>query len=272
MDLSRSTYYYRPQQSEAKQTEELAMVKQLAVLALKHTQYGVRRMTAELKAQGFDVNRKRVYRLMQEHRLLCKVKRTFVVTTNSRHGYERYPNLYENIIPAQLNQVWVADITYVRLRKGHAYLAVILDACSRRVIGWELSKVPDASLTLRALECALVLRNPAPGCIHHSDQGVQYACHVYTDLLKQRGFQISMSRKANPWDNAQAESFMATLKKEEVYLSNYETFEEAQARLPHFIDQVYNRQRRHSAIGYLSPVEFELKSKQPPTPHLTQHI
>jgi putative transposase len=232
MDLARSTYYYREQPSEAKQTEELAMVKQLAVLALKHTQYGVRRMTAELKAQGFEVNRKRVYRLMQEHRLLWKVKKAFVVTTNRRHGYERYPNLYENIIPGKLHQVWVAEITYVRLRKGHAYLAVILDACSRRVIGWELSKVPDASLTLRALECALVLRNPAPGCIHHSDQGVQYACHAYTDLLQQRGFRISMSHKANPWDNAQAESFMATLKKEEVYLSNYETFEEAQARLP----------------------------------------
>jgi putative transposase len=166
----------------------------------------------------------------------------------------------------------VADITYVRLRKGHAYLAVILDACSRRVIGWELSKTPDAALILRALECALVLRNPVPGCIHHSDQGVPYACHAYTDLLKQHGFQISMSRKANPWDKAQAESFMATLKKEEVYLSNYETFEEAQVRLPRFIDQVYNRERRHSALEYLSPVEFELTSKQPPTPHLTQHI
>jgi len=272
MDLARSTYYYREQRSDAKQTEDLAMVKQMAVLALTHTQYGVRRMTAELHAQGFAVNRKRVYRLMQEHRLLCKVKRGFVVTTNSRHSYERYPNLYENIIPAQLNQVWVADITYVRLRKGHAYLAVILDACSRRVIGWELSKVPDTSLTLRALECALVLRSPLPGGIHHSDQGVQYACHAYTDLLKQQGFRISMSRKATPWDNAQAESFMATLKKEEVYLSNYQTFEEAQARLPRFLDQVYNRERRHSALGYLSPVEFELTSKQPPTPHLTPHI
>ena len=216
MDLSRSTYYYHSQPSDAKQQEDLLIVQQLEALATLFPKYGIRRMTAQLQADGFTVNRKRVYRLMKLSRLLCKVKRAFVVTTDSRHGYERYPNLYENIIPTQLNQVWVADITYVRLRKGHCYLAVILDACSRRVIGWELSKTPDASLTLNALECALVLRNPQPGCIHHSDQGVQYACHAYTDLLKQHGVQISMSRKANPWDNAQAESFMATIKKEEV--------------------------------------------------------
>jgi transposase InsO family protein len=147
--------------------------------------------------------------------------------------------------------VWVADITYVALRKDFVFLAVILDAFSRRVIGWELSQALDASLSLTALESALVLRNPAPGCIHHSDQGVQYANYAYTNVLKAHGFQISMSRTANPYDNAQAESFMATLKKEEVYLSNYDTLEEARARLPHFIEDVYNRKRRHSAIGYM---------------------
>jgi transposase InsO family protein len=262
MELARSTFYYRPQMSVAKRDEEQRIIQRLEELALECPRYGIRRMTAELKDDGFRVNRKRVYRLMQQQKLLCKVKHRFVVTTDSDHAYGYYPNLYENHIPDQLDRVWVADITYVRLRKGHVLLAVILDACSRRVIGWELSEDLDASLTMGALHCALALRQPAPGCIHHSDRGVQYACTAYTDLLKQHGFQISMSRKGNPYDNAQAESFMATLKKEEVYLSNYETIEEARTRLPYFIDAVYNRRRRHSALGYLSPVAFELKQNQ----------
>lgn len=271
MDLARSSYYYREQRSELKRDEEQKIKVRLETLAREFSRYGVRRMTAQLQSEGFVVNRKRVYRLMQEQKLLCKVKKSFIVTTNSRHAFERYPNLYENNIPSTLNRVWIADITYIRLRTGHCYLAVILDACSRRVIGWELSRTPDASLSLNALEMALMIRQPQPGCIHHSDQGVQYACHAYTDLLKQHGFQISMSRKANPYDNAQAESFMATLKKEEVYLSNYRTFEEAQARLPGFIEDVYNRKRLHSSLGYLSPIAFELKQNQTPKPHLSLH-
>ena len=271
MDLARSTFYYRQQRSDAKQQEDQEIIARLEQLAREFARYGVRRMTAQLKHEGFVVNRKRVYRLMQEQKLLCKVKKRFVVTTNSNHAYERYPNLYGGNIPSALNQVWIADITYIRLRKGHAYLAMILDACSRKAIGWHLSRTPDASLSLSALEMAIATRQPSPGVIHHSDQGVQYACHAYTDLLKQHGFQISMSRKANPYDNAQAESFMATLKKEEVYLSDYRTFAEASRRLPRFIDDVYNRKRLHSSLGYLSPMAFEIKQNQPPTPHLPLH-
>jgi transposase InsO family protein len=271
MDLARSTYYYRQQWSEAKQQEEQKIITRLEQLAREFARYGVRRMTAQLQHEGFVVNRKRVYRLMQEQKLLCKVKQRFVVTTNSNHAYKRYPNLYVNQIPTQLNRVWVADITYIRLRNGHAYLAVILDAFSRRVIGWELSRVPDASLSLKALEMAIATRQPSSGVIHHSDQGVQYACHAYTGLLKQHGFQISMSRTATPTDNAQAESFMATLKKEEVYLSDYRTYEEAASRLPRFIDDVYNRKRLHSSLRYLSPMAFELKQNQTPPSHLSLH-
>lgn len=272
MDLARSTYYYQQQRSEAKQQEEQKIIERLEQLAREFARYGVRRMTAQLQHEGFVVNRKRVYRLMQEQKLLCKTKKRFVVTTNSQHPYERYPNLYAGNIPSLLNQVWIADITYIRLRKGHAYLAMILDACSRKAIGWHLSRTPDASLSLFALEMAIATRQPSSGVIHHSDQGVQYACHAYTGLLKQHGFQISMSRTATPTDNAQAESFMATLKKEEVYLSDYRTYEEAARRLPRFIDDVYNRKRLHSSLGYLSPMSFELKQNQTPTPHLSLHI
>ena len=262
IELARSTFYYRAQRSDAKRDEEQRMIAKLEEWAEQFPKNGIRRMTADLRGEGFKVNRKRVYRLMQQQKLLCKVKKRFVITTDSDHDYGYYPNLYRNKIPDQLDRVWVADITYVRLRKGHALLAVILDACSRRVIGWEISEDLDASLSLGALHCALSLRVPAPGCIHHSDRGVQYACTAYTDLLTHDGFRISQSRKANPWDNAQAEAFMATLKKEEVYLSNYDTIKEARERLPRCLDQVYNRRRRHSALGYLSPVAFELKQNQ----------
>lgn len=272
IDLPRSTFYYQQQKSEAKQQEDQKIIGRLELLAREFSRYGVRRMTAQLQHEGFVVNRKRVYRLMQEQKLLCKVKKRFVVTTHSEHPYERYLNLYRGNIPLSLNQVWIADITYIRLRKGNAYLAMILDACSRKAIGWHLSRTPDASLPLAALEMAIATRQPPAGVIHHSDQGVQYACHAYTGLLKQHGFQISMSRKATPYDNAQAESFMATLKKEEVYLSEYRTYEEADTRLPRFIDDIYNRKRLHSSLGYLSPMAFELKQNQPPTPHLSLHI
>lgn len=185
--LPRSTYYYRQQRSEAKQQEDQKIITRLEQLAREFSRYGVRRMTAQLKHEGFVVNRKRVYRLMQEQKLLCKVKKRFVVTTNSKHPFERYPNLYGGNIPSALNQVWIADITYIRLRKGHAYLAVILDACSRKAIGLHLSRTPDASLSLSALEMAIVTRQPSPGVIHHSDQGVLHTPVAVMDQAR-RGF------------------------------------------------------------------------------------
>jgi transposase InsO family protein len=219
-------------------------------------------MTVELQERGLPVNHKRVLRIMRESRLLCHITRRFIVTTDSDHDLPVYPNVYRNQIATGLNQIWLADITYVRSRFCFVFLAVILDAFSRRAIGWALSKKLNTALTLDALRSAIEQRRPSPGCIHHSDQGVQYANYAYTDLPKAHGLAISMSRKGNPYDNAQAESFMATLKKEEVYLWDYETLEEARARLPYFIEQVYNHQRPHFGLGHVPPAEYELQYEQ----------
>ena len=267
MGLARSTYYYSPQ--ETKQKEDADIRDRMETLALRFPRYGYRRMTAQLKRDGFHVNHKRVLRIMRESELLCKPFKRFVRTTDSHHRWPVYPNLYQNQHPDRPNRIWVADMTYIRLALCFVYLAVILDAFSRKVIGWALSRRLDAELTLEALRSALVSRKPTPGCIHHSDQGVQYASGQYTDLLSQHGLRISMSRKGNPYDNAVAESFFKTLKVEEVYLTNYQTEAEARARIPYFIDQVYNQERLHSALGYMPPNEFEIIQKQSPTYVLT---
>jgi transposase InsO family protein len=214
-------------------------------------------VTAQLKREHIFVNHKRVLRLMRESDLLCRVKRRWVNTTNSRHGFPRYPNLVKDVAVISLNQVWLADITYIRIRTGFVYLAAILDACSRRIIGYAISPRLDTSLTLEALRMAIARRQPSPGTVHHTDQGVQYASAEYIEELKAHGFQISMSRRGNPYDNATMESFFKTLKQEEVYLYEYETIEDARARLPYFIEEVYNCKRLHSAIGYVPPSEFE---------------
>ena len=261
MGIPRSTYYYKPHTDEVKRKQDADIKDRLEELALRFPRYGYRRMTAQLQREGFRVNHKRVLRLMRESDLLCRSKRRFVRTTDSDHPYPVYPNVYGDTIITEVDQVWVADITYIRLLHEFVYLAVILDAYSRRVVGWALSRHIDAVLTCTALKAALAERNPARGCIHHSDRGVQYAASDYIEILEEYGFTISMSRKANPYDNAQAESFMKTLKVEEVYVSEYRTFVEVKERIGEFIELIYNQQRLHSALGYVSPVEFEQEIK-----------
>jgi putative transposase len=226
-------------------------------IALEWPSYGRRRITAALRRHSWTVNPKRVYRLMCEDNLLCVRKRKFMRTTNSNHGRKVYPNLAADMVLTGTDQLWRADITYIRLREEFVFLAVILDAYSRRVIGWALDRTMEDALTLSALRMALSRRVVEPGLVHHSDRGSQYASSHYTDLLKENGIDISMSRKANPWDNAACESFMKTLKYEEVHRSEYRDLADAKSAIHEFLEKVYNRKRLHSALGYLPPAEFE---------------
>jgi putative transposase len=225
--------------------------------------YGRPRITAELRRRGWIVNAKRVHRIMHEDNLLCLRRRKFLMTTNSRHGWPVYPNLAAAMTLTSVNQLWSADITCIRLQAEFVYWAVVLDAFSRRVIGWALDRTLEAKLTVAALEMALSRREVRPGLVHHSDRGVQYAADGYTSLLQQNGIQISMSRKGNPYDNAQTESFMKTLKYEEVYRQEYRDLPEALRSLRCFLEKVYNEKRLHSALGDLPPNEFE--ANLPPT-------
>ena len=236
---------------------EMELRDQMQKVALEWPAYGYRRVTAELRQRGFKVNHKRVLGMMRKDNLLCVRRRAFVATTDSRHNLPVYPNLARQITPAAINQLWVADITYIRLRTEFVYLAVVLDAFSRRVIGWALGRTLQAELAIAALRMALLERQPSPGLIHHSDRGVQYASHAYTEMLQHHGAAVSMSRKGNPYDNAACESFMKTLKQEEVYRNEYRDFPDAQSSIGEFLERVYNQKRLHSALGYLPPVEFE---------------
>ena len=219
--------------------------------------YGYRRVTHALVRAGWSVNHKRVLRIMREEAFLCRHKRRFVHTTDSRHCYQVYPNLVQGMQVQAPDTVWVADLTYIRLPSTFAYLACILDAYSRKCVGWKVSKRIDAQLAVDALEMALATREVSPGLIHHSDRGVQYASAAYVQRLESIGARVSMSAVGNPYDNAKAESFFKTLKTEEVYLKQYQCFAEAEANIQQFLEEVYNTKRLHSSLGYVPPVEFE---------------
>jgi transposase InsO family protein len=230
---------------------------QIQHIALRWPAYGYRRVHAELVRQGWKVNHKRILRLMRSDNLLCVRRRKFLCTTDSRHGLPIYPDLIEGLVVTSIDQLWIADITYIRLQLEFVYLAVLLDAFSRRCLGWALQRSLEAVLALKALRMALQYRRPKPGLVHHSDRGVQYASRDYTTELQQHGIRISMSRTASPYDNAQAESFMKTLKYEEVYRTEYRSLEDARASIGEFLEKIYNRERLHSALGYRPPLEFE---------------
>jgi putative transposase len=255
--VSRSGFYRFDDNAAAGPDRDMDLRDAIQRIALEWPSYGRPRITAELRRRGWTVNAKRVHRLLREDNLLCVRKRKFVVTTDSNHGRKVYPNLARNLALTGMDQLWRADITYIRLREEFVFLAVILDAFSRRVIGWALDRTMEDELTLTALRMALKHRSIQPGLVHHSDRGSQYASNDYTGLLKAHGIEISMSRKGNPWDNAACESFMKTLKYEEVLRNEYRDLAEALASIPVFLEKVYNQKRLHSALGYMPPAEFE---------------
>jgi len=255
--VSRASFYRYDEDGTPGPDRDMDLRDAIQRVALEWPSYGRPRITAALRRQGWRVNPKRVYRLLREDNLLCVRKRKFVVTTDSHHGRRVYPNLAGQMSLTGINQLWVADITYIRLETEFVYLAVVIDAFSRRVIGWALDRNVEEGLTLAALRMALELRQPPAGWVHHSDRGSQYASGDYTDLLKAHGCEISMSHKASPWENGGCESWMKTLKYEEVYRQEYRDLAEARAAIARFIEKVYNQTRLHSALGYRPPIEFE---------------
>lgn len=256
LGVGRSWYYGKPSGEE--KGGDLALRDAVERTVLEFPGYGYRRVTKALQRQGRVVNHKRVLRVMREESLLCQIKKRFKATTDSSHSSGRYPNLLKgDVVVDAPDRAWSADITYIRLPEAFCYLASVIDEYSRYCVGWHLSRFIDTSLALAALEMALLSRRPEAGLIHHSDQGVQYASDEYVARLEEAGARISMAGKASPFENAKAESFFRSLKMEEVYLKDYRDFEEAEENIGEFIEEVYNRKRLHSGLGYLPPVEFE---------------
>ena len=254
--------FYRSLQEQQPAEEKMEVRDSIQQIVLEHRRrYGYRRITAELHRRGMQVNHKRVARMMREDNLLAVQPRRFVVTSNSNHKLEVYLNLASRMKLTGINQLWVADITYIRLKAEFVYLAVILDGFSRKVVGWALDRTLATRLTVGALERAIEERHPEPGLVHHSDRGFQYACAEYVAILDKYRVIPSMSRPANPYDNASCESFMKTLKQEEIYANRYENLEQLRANIEEFIEQYYNRQRLHSALGYRTPEEFEQQTE-----------
>jgi len=258
MELASSTLYYRPKISrEEREKQDADLRDEIEKVRCDHPRTGYRLLQQYMSRKGLVVGERRLRRVMKKYSLQAKIRRAYVRTTDSDHGHRVYPNLIQHVIPIQVNHIWASDLTYIRIQNGFVFLAVILDLFSRKVIGWAISKHIDGDLAVSALKMAIQRRNPSPGCIHHSDRGVQYLCKKYIKLLKTHSFRISNSAKGNPYHNAFVESFMKTLKQEEVYLANYETYVDVIENLPRFIEEVYNEKRIHSSLGYRTPSEFE---------------
>jgi putative transposase len=255
VNIPRSKHYYKSKKDKHK---DLAVLKAIKDIALDFPSYGYRRITAALMRDDMIVNHKKVLRIMRENGILCSIRRSYKHTTNSKHDLVKYPNLVKSLIPSRPNQLWHADITYIRLEASFAYLAAIIDGFSRKVIGYAIGKTLSPALTISALKDAISKRN-TDSVIHHSDQGFQYCSSRYVEILKSKSIAVSMSQKANPYDNAKMESFFRTLKVEEVYMGEYNTYEDVLFSIPYFIEDVYNRKRLHSSLGYMPPEEFEDK-------------